>query len=155
MEVRETYTKTDVVLAPPRSKSCPISHGSVKFSANPLAHRRRMADAMRYFVLLLLLLSSLPAQEVEHAPTVEQCRADQRLWLAKIEGPSGTLPGYLTLVSWSHEMGECTSVDPDNHALYFNVVGEIGSEELIRLEHFLDRHALLEKFIEEDKAGKR
>jgi hypothetical protein len=70
------------------------------------------------FVLILfvglLLTGKAQVQEVEHAPTVEQCRADQRLWLSKLEDPSGTLPRYLTLGSWSREMAECRSVDPDN-----------------------------------------
>jgi hypothetical protein len=51
------------------------------------------------------------AQEVKHAPTVEQCRADQRLWLDKLENTSETIEDYRTLGQWAHEMHECESVD--------------------------------------------
>ena len=37
----------------------------------------------------------------------------------------------------------------------YNVGGEIESERVIRLEHFLDRHGIYDKFIQEDKAGRR
>jgi hypothetical protein len=114
-----------------------------------------MADAMRYFVLLLILLSLLPAQEVNHAPTVEQCRADQRLWLAKVKGSADALPNFMTLNSWGREMSECKSVDPDNLLLYYTVSSEIGGAELLRLTDFIDRHGLFDKFLEEDNAGKR
>jgi len=45
--------------------------------------------------LWLLLAIAVPlqfihAQEVKHAPTVEQCRADQRLWLPKLEDPTAS-----------------------------------------------------------------
>jgi len=117
-----------------------------------------MADAMRYFVLLLLLVNSLPAQEVKHAPTVEQCRADQRLWLDKLEkspGSPGTLPDYWTLHDWDVEMADCRVVDHDRSLYYDNVSAEISSAQLLRLERFVDRQGLWDKFIEEDKAGKR
>jgi len=93
-----------------------------------------MADTMRYFVLLLLLVSLLPAQEVKHAPTVEQCHADQRLWLAKIEGSQDALPNFVTLNSWSQEMADCGSIDPANDTRYYNVRAEIVAVEQARLE---------------------
>jgi hypothetical protein len=114
-----------------------------------------MADAMRYFVLLLLLLSSLPAQEVKHAPTVEQCRADQRLWLDKLESPSSSSPDFGTLSAWGQEMLDCIVVDPTNQKAYSNVFGEVASAKLTSLENFLTRHDLWGKFVEEERAGKR
>jgi hypothetical protein len=36
-------------------------------------------------LLMLAVLTASVAGQVEHAPTVEQCQADQRLWLAEIE----------------------------------------------------------------------
>ena len=45
--------------------------------------------------LWLLLVGTPPqlihAQEVKHAPTVEQCRADQKLWLSMAGGSRGRL----------------------------------------------------------------
>jgi hypothetical protein len=43
---------------------------------------------MKYFWLLVVLFgsfNSLASQEVHHAPAVEQCRADQRLWMNEVE----------------------------------------------------------------------
>jgi hypothetical protein len=99
----------------------------------------------------LLLAGQAHVQEVKHAPTIEQCRADQRLWLDKLES-SDTIPeDFRTLNGWSHEMGECTSVDPENQRRYYNVRGEIQAVMVMRLEAFLERHGLFDKFIEEDR----
>jgi len=57
--------------------------------------------------------------------------------------------------AWSEEMGQCLDVDPGNRFKYYNTGAEINSDEMIRLRHFLDRHDLMEKFFEEDAAGKR
>jgi hypothetical protein len=46
--------------------------------------------------------------QIEHAPTTEQCQADQRLWLSKLEqSQSNDLPDYQTLSQWAHEMNDC------------------------------------------------
>lgn len=36
-------------------------------------------------ILGFISFNSIGAQEVQHAPTVEQCRANQKLWLSKLE----------------------------------------------------------------------
>ncbi len=104
----------------------------------------------------LLFAGKAHVQEVKHAPTIEQCRADQRLWLDKLKNTTERMPeDYRTLHGWSYEMGDCRSVDPENRNPYYNVEGEINALMMIRLLDFLDRHGLYDKFIEEDKAGKR
>ena|SRR6266436_4236917 len=111
----------------------------------------------RYLVLALILTASLIGQ-VEHAPTVAQCQADQRLWLSKIESdPTNqlTLPTYSVLHKWEGEMRDCEDVDPDNKLRYYNTAEEISSAETTRLLDFLTRHQLWDKFLEEDEAGKR
>jgi hypothetical protein len=35
-------------------------------------------------ILIVISLHPIYSQEVKHAPTVEQCRADQKLWFSKI-----------------------------------------------------------------------
>jgi hypothetical protein len=52
-------------------------------------------------------------------------------------------------------MSECKSVDRENQRGYNNVDTEIMAEKAGRLESFVARHGLYDKFIEEDKAGKR
>ena len=115
---------------------------------------------MKHLLVLgwLVLAASLVGQ-VEHAPTVAQCQADQRLWLATIEadasGEKTGLPNIYVMRAWSVEMGQCKDVDPGNRFKYYNTQAEIATDEMLRLRHFLDRHDLLGKFIEEDAAGKR
>ena len=105
---------------------------------------------------VLLLTGKAQVQEVEHAPTIERCRADQRVWLGKLEGASGTMTeDFRTLSAWSQEMHDCQKVDPENHRAYYDVMEETSAEEASRLLAFLVRHGLTNKFIEEDKAGKR
>src|SRR6266852_4491831 len=117
---------------------------------------QRMSKASKVVLMLfmgLLFARQAYVQEVAHAPTLEQCRADQRLWLDKLEQTTGPMPeDYRTLNAWSHEMNDCKSVDSENKRLYYNVAGEIQAERVIRLADFLDRHDLYAKFIEEDKA---
>lgn len=117
-----------------------------------------MTTESKAFLLLFMgfIFLQTGAQEIKHAPTVEQCRADQRLWMGKLEESARDyLPSFGTLADWQGEMRNCESVDPENRPRYYNVLGEIGAEQDMRLEHFLDRHELYDKFIEEDKAGKR
>jgi hypothetical protein len=52
-------------------------------------------------------------------------------------------------------MAECRTLDPENVRQYYHTLGDLGFDQASRLEHFLDRHGLYDKFIEEDKAGKR
>jgi hypothetical protein len=86
----------------------------------------------RSWPLLLLLLpyQSIHAREVKYAPTVEQCRADQRLWLSKLETPKGTtlLPNFWEIRSWSDEMSDCPTVDPAFFSLYDTTDREIAFE---------------------------
>ena len=113
----------------------------------------------RFWLLVLVCVSfnSLGSQEVKHAPTVECCRADQQLWLAKLEQPNdGTATvGYNELSGWFREMKDCRKVDPDSELSYYNTTGEINSELIMRLVRFLGRHHLWDQFLAEDAQGKR
>ena len=42
------------------------------------------------FLVLLSVVGTSAAQKVKHAPTVELCQADQRLWLSKLEDSKGS-----------------------------------------------------------------
>ena len=117
---------------------------------------------MKKLWLLLLMVTPLQlvhAQEVHYAPTVEQCRADQRLWLSKLETKSGTAPLtdliYPELITWSEEMNNCIAVDPDNQIQYYNTLGETTSEEQNRFFDFIVRQNLYDQFRAEDAQGKR
>ena len=65
--------------------------------------------------LWLLLVMGTPlqlihAQEVKHAPTVEQCRADQKLWLSMVGGSRAgvTNVSYKELDGWFAQMSHET-----------------------------------------------
>jgi hypothetical protein len=80
----------------------------------------------------------------QHAPTVEQCQADQKVWLSKLESHpiDGSLPDLGTLMQWSQEMLDWEEVDPQHHCQYYNLRGELGFLEAMRYGHFLERHGL-------------
>jgi len=114
---------------------------------------------MKTILLVVAFVIAVPAlgQEVKHAPTVDQCQADQRLWLSKLEGPESGLDDapFSTLNAWNAELDQCKAVDPQNHFKYYNTTSEITAEQFIRAQHFIDRHGLHDQFIAEDTAGKR
>jgi hypothetical protein len=87
-----------------------------------------IGGAMRYLMLgFFFLLTGSIAGQVEHAPTIAQCQADQRLWLSKIEENPKQLPSFTVLNKWKNEMNDCQSVDPSNQLKYYNTLSEIGS----------------------------
>jgi hypothetical protein len=114
----------------------------------------------RFWPLLLLVIpyQSIHAQEVQHAPTVAQCRADQSLWLSKLETQGLTdinLVSYNGLHGWVGEMLDCVQVDPQFQTRYGSTIGETHAAMNLRLEKFLTRHNLYNQFLAEDAAGKR
>jgi hypothetical protein len=92
--------------------------------------------------------------QIEHAPTVDQCRADQRLWLSQLE--SGLpLPAVSIMDEQRGEMMDCLIVDPSRQLEYRNTTNEISAAVITRYRHFLWRHNLMDQFVKEDAAGKR
>jgi len=108
-------------------------------------------------LLLLSLVTSLCGQD--HAPTVEQCRADQRLWSSVHDTQdykdAMSRLSVQTLKLRSDEMSDCFAVDSVNAHDYFEVVAACGMEMGRRYRHFIDRHHLMAQFLSEDAAGKR
>jgi hypothetical protein len=111
--------------------------------------------------LLLTLVGTAPAvwaEEVHHAPSVEQWRADQRLWLSTLENPTGTGGDnvrFEELQGWFLEEVECQTVDPHFQVQYYNTAAEITALEMMRLKHFAGRRNLYDQFLTEDAQGKR
>ena len=114
-------------------------------------------------VALLILLFSIPnsGQQVEHAPTAQQCQADQAVWGDKLDasaedwGHTVKDTTALTIIAWGTEMGSCRIVDPANYSKYLYVQERgllvLGS----RKAHFMNRHDLNKQFFDEDTAGQR
>ena len=102
----------------------------------------------------LTLAASLTGQ-VEHAPTVAQCQADQRLWLSQLEGKDKSTLGFYVFTDMAVEMESCSEVDPPNATKYYNTESEATATQAKRMSKFIQRHQLWEKFLAEDAAGKR
>ena len=104
--------------------------------------------------VVFILTVSLAGQEVKPALTVAQCQADQRLWLDEAE-TSHTHLKFVNMDGWLMELHACERVDPDNRSTYHNTESEVIAEQALRMENFIQRHRLWNKFIAEDEAGKR
>src|ERR1017187_6483616 len=128
------------------------------FSGDDLRATRYRAygGAMKLILALAVVMTaSLVFGQIEYAPTVAQCQADQRLWWSRLENPKSTLPAYGIMTDWVTEMDNCQKVDPNSHFKYYNTEVEIITERMLRLEHFLNRDQLWNKFTAEDAAGNR
>jgi hypothetical protein len=104
-------------------------------------------------ILLVLLSAQLLAAQIKHAPTVDQCRADQKLWFAWLEDTHHLLPRYPELSAWSNEMMNCMTVDGELSWQYHNVHAEVLAVQMLRLENFVERHGLIKQFLMEDEAA--
>jgi hypothetical protein len=131
---------------------------------------------MRNLVLCVVLgvttLAIEPQAAVQdHAPTVEQCVADMRLWSSQMTDywiadtarmKSGTpnkseVMGLTIrqLSERSSEMLECISVDPSGRDDYKQEASEYNAAYNDRFERFIVRHHLMDQVLKEDKAGIR
>jgi hypothetical protein len=101
-----------------------------------------------------LILTASVAGQVTHAPTADECQADQRLWLSQIEGDNSKL-SFDVLRQMAGEMDKCYEVDPPNQRKYYGTMSEASAAMAARLSKFIQRHQLWKQFEEEDAAGKR
>lgn len=127
-----------------------------------LVNAEKLADAMkRSLLLVVILVGTVGSQEKKQAVlpqprTIQDCRANQKLWLSRLEEGGTESVSFKELGRWYHEMLECQlEVDPQFRYPYFNTLSEIGATQEMRLEAFLRRHAMYEQFIAEDEQGKR
>ena len=112
---------------------------------------------MKRLLILGVFVLVAVGQDVQHAPTVAQCQADQRMWVSELEedNSSSKLPSVHVLMGWTREMRDCERVDPENKVRYYNTIWEIDGELVVRLSDFIVRHDLMTQFRDEDDAGKR
>ena len=111
---------------------------------------------MKSLALLFFLLPTVTANPQQHAPTVEQCRADAAVW--DLTSMSQTQRDAITVVEAQNrydQMADCAKVDVEHADTYFARVSFYGAFMSKRLEHFLRRHNLMQQFIDEDAAGMR
>src|SRR5215469_3588790 len=118
-------------------------------------------------LLLLIPLQLIHSQDVHHMPTVQQCRADQKAWISKLnddakteeaeglQAPVAHSISFQQLNFWSLEMHDCARIDPESGDLYFKTSDTALVTANNRLVNFLYRHNLLNQFLAEDAQGKR
>jgi hypothetical protein len=112
--------------------------------------------SLLWLALLSVTLAPTQTTQIEHAPTVEQCKADQRLWAAETQiEKSKNLPAHRAMVVRSEETGACANVDPENRAGYLGVMVLTFGDLLHRYSDFVDRRSMRDQFAAEDAAGKR
>jgi hypothetical protein len=122
---------------------------------------RGMLIAMLVGFLFLFSGAWGTAQEVIPTPTIQQCRSDQAVWLTKFQADAAhhRTPSdeklAKDLYDFSIEMAQCEGVDQQNWSGYADSSCEAYSMLATRMMHFLDRHDLYQKFLSEDRAGKR
>jgi hypothetical protein len=112
----------------------------------------------RTILIGLLCAISARSAQVEHAPSVKQCRADQVVWRTTLEDPTlSAAETFATFFAWSKEMLDCAKVDssPSRVFDYFKTASEASNAMGARETDFLMRHNLYDQFLEEDKQGKR
>jgi hypothetical protein len=110
---------------------------------------------MKKLWLLLVMVTHLQlihAQEVKHAPTVEQCHADASS--APVDASSAPV-SYKEMDSWVSKMGQCISVDIDNFELYLHTQAAVLYLQRERTQNFVKRHNQWNQFIPEDAQGNR
>jgi hypothetical protein len=110
---------------------------------------------MRRLLFSWLILAVSLTGQVEHAPTVAQCQADQRLWDFKLLHEREKLPDVTMLQKWNTELRDCLTIDPPTQLQYIVTTDEIDAETLLRTIHYLERHNMMADFKTEDAAGKR
>ena len=112
---------------------------------------------MKQFWLMVIVFVSfdlLWSQEVEHASTVDQSRAAQKLWFSKISDDPASI-SFQELNFWSLEMHGCARIEPESNKGYYQTSGDAVGTANNRLMHFLERHNLVQQFLAEDAQGKR
>lgn len=104
--------------------------------------------------LACIILAAPLTGQVEHAPTVAQCQADQRLWRSQLDKDASSLK-FGALRNMAGEMIACDTVDPPNHQDYYATAADASVNTAMRMSAFIQRHQLWDEFLAEDAAGKR
>jgi hypothetical protein len=131
---------------------------------------------MRNLLLPALLFSatlvvSPQTGKTDHAPTVDQCIGDMRLWQSQMTEYQDAETAHINtgtpdnselmkltarqLNDRAYEMGQCAVVDPSRQDDYSRQLGLYGEARKDRFVSFVHRHHLEKEFYQEDEAGKR
>ena len=117
-----------------------------------------MSKTQRLLAPILLCCASfaqVAAQTKEHAPTLEQCRADASRWTAQPISKKDW--AVEVIVSAAKEMLYCdiTYQQDSSHPQFVQLEHQLQDVIAARYQHFLERHGLFRLFLEEDEKGER
>jgi hypothetical protein len=131
---------------------------------------------MRNLILGVLLgFAALPINQravgQDHAPSMEQCVADMRLWSSQMDdylvaetariksgSPDKSQLMGLTmrqLNDRASEMVDCVAVDPSGQVDYKEEASEYNDAYRDRYERYIVRHHLMDQVLKEDEEGLR
>ncbi len=115
---------------------------------------------LRVFVVLIFGVVAILhgfAFAQDHAPTLEQCKADVNLWNNEFQHNGYVNVSIHELNERSKELSACLVSYPKDpsHGLWVDVHVQFHSVMEYRYSAFIARHNLFNKFMEEDKQGKR
>jgi hypothetical protein len=122
---------------------------------------------MTIFFMCGFLVSSW-GEPQKHAPSAAQCRADAAAWNKEEDaGPKDKDVGYQLpfgeLLKRQREMMDCMKLDSARQdgavagvrTSYRTIYHVYTTAMYARYHHFLERHQLMEKFLDEDSKGSR
>ncbi len=110
----------------------------------------------KLLVMVALLTMGAMAQDIEHAPTADQCHADISVWYAESKTDVASLSAR-TLDVRRHEAWLCSAVlkDPHEREKAFGVFNVYVSHLQERMLNFITRHGFMQQFADEDAKGVR
>jgi len=118
-----------------------------------------MPKLQRVLIALVLLSIVLCVAQTKDQPvTLEQCRADYKLWTAPNLTLSKQELSLEVLNSRAKELLYCEMDyrdDPTERLQWMTLENQFSSAIQVRYMHFIDRHGLSNLFLEEDAKGER
>ena len=117
---------------------------------------------MKQNILILISLTTIAAwgqEEIHHAPTAEQCKADLVVWRAESKADVVALT-INTLLQRSAYLAECYNVlqdgnDAESARWAVTWQGLYDNHAISRAMKFISRHGLSRQFEKEDAKGAR
>ncbi|MFZ0817676.1 MAG: hypothetical protein WAM78_19285 [Candidatus Sulfotelmatobacter sp.] len=106
--------------------------------------------------IFALLTMGAMAQDIEHAPTADQCHADISVWYGESKTDIAALSAH-TLDVRRHEAWQCSAVlkDPQEREKAFGEANVYISHLQERMLNFIKRHGFMQQFADEDEKGVR
>jgi hypothetical protein len=107
-------------------------------------------------LILLAATSTAFTQNIDHAPTADQCRADIAVWTAQSRADIVSLP-VRTLLQRADYLSSCKNVlsDRDGVEWALTLKGIYNEHIVSRALNFIDRNGLSHQFYDEDAKGVR